>query len=121
MCPLGLDGDAFPGPSSDPAADGASLRHPGAQAGVVGGGARGGNRRGGRGGQLLGLWERSRKWQHLLQLGGGGLYFPENASAPLLRCDFKEGVQQERLCTLTIQTIQRHSAFHVFPRLPPFK
>lgn len=30
-----VDGDAIPGPGSDPAADGASLRHPGAQAGII--------------------------------------------------------------------------------------
>lgn len=30
-----VDGDAIPGPSPDPAADGAPLRHPGVQAGVV--------------------------------------------------------------------------------------
>lgn len=50
MC---VDGDAIAGPGSDPAADGASLRHPGAQAGIIGGGRNGRGGRGrGRGGQL---------------------------------------------------------------------
>lgn len=106
MC---IDGDAFPGPSSDPAADGASLRHPGAQAGVIWGGARGRNRRGRRGRQLLGLWEWTRKWQHLLQLRGGGLYLPENASAPLLRYVSKKGIQQEKLCALKSRFSQKFS------------
>lgn len=109
MCvSLCVDGNAFPGPSSDPAADGASLGHPGAEAGAVWGGAGGGGGNGWRGGrgQLLGLWERTRKQQHLLQLWGGRLFLLEDVSTLLFKGFTQESVQQEKLCALKIHSIK---------------
>lgn len=110
MC---ADGVAFSGPGSDPAADGASLRHPGAQAGIIWGGRnwRGGRRRG-RGGQLLGLWEWRGKRQHLLQLRGNGLFVPEHEADALFEHFIEESVYQEKLCALKC-LLSQHS-----PHLP---
>lgn len=106
MCPPCVDGNAFSGSSPDSTADGASLGHPGAQAGAVWGGARGGDVWGRRGGELLGLWEWTRKRQSLLQLSGGGLFhfLPKDASAALFGHFIEEDVLQEKLCALKSQT-----------------
>lgn len=102
MTYCGADGVAFSGPGSDPATDGASLRHPGAQAGIIRGGGGGGNwwgRRGRWGGSLLlGLWERRWKRQRLH-------FFPQREAEALRECLIEEKVQQEELGALRTSSV----------------